>query len=425
MAGPVDTSTADSATDGDLTAGPRNRSTGERGAPRPMRGPFARWPRIADAVLAVVVFGIAVISASAASVDSDEFAVEVIGDLHIAAYGILAVSSFALFLRRRHPIAVLAVALSALALWGILDHPDSADPALLIALYGVGRYVTDDRRSYLCVGFSVALVGIGSATDGETAATVTASVALFTWLPWYIGTRIRIRGAYVAILRERTEHLQREQQAEAVRAVNEERARIARELHDVVAHRVSMMTVQAGAAKTVALDHPREAAEAMGAVEHAGRQALGELRYLLGVLRPGADPDGLGPQPGLADVGQLVEQLDATGMDTTLDAEDVPTDLPGPVDLSAYRIAQEALTNVLKHAGPAARATVRLGSDDDLLTVEVIDTGTGDGGLPGSGYGIAGMRERATLLGGTLDTGPLPAGGFRVVARLPIRREAP
>jgi signal transduction histidine kinase len=233
---------------------------------------------------------------------------------------------------------------------------------------------------------------------------------------WYVGRRLRIRG-------ERAAQLEREQAAEARRAVAEERTRIARELHDVVAHRVSLMTVQAGAAKTVAADDPESASKAMQAVETAGRQALDELRHLLGVLRPEADVEDMGPQPGLADVPRLVDQSRAAGLDVSLTMDGEQIDLPARVDLSAYRIVQEALTNALKHAGPGARAEVRLHTDNRGVDIEVLDNGRGVTILTGSGHGIVGMRERALLLGGRLDVGPRAGGGFHVVAYLPVGEE--
>jgi signal transduction histidine kinase len=180
------------------------------------------------------------------------------------------------------------------------------------------------------------------------------------------------------------------------------------------------MTVQAGAAKTVAGDDPQAALQAMEAVEHAGRQALDELRHLLGVLRPKAEGGWLGPQPGLADVPRLVDQFGEAGLDVSFTMTDVPTDLPARVDLSAYRIVQEALTNVLKHAGPGARSEVRLSTANGAVAIEISDDGHAGTTLPGSGHGIMGMRERAVLLDGSLTAGHLPDGGFRVVAHLPI-----
>ena len=182
------------------------------------------------------------------------------------------------------------------------------------------------------------------------------------------------------------------------------------------------MTVQAGAAKIVVADNPDGALQAMNAAENAGRQALDELRHLMGVLRPEAEVDGLGPQPSIGDVPRLVEQLKDAGLEISLAMENARTDLPARVGLSTYRIVQEALTNVLKHAGPSARTEVLLSTDDHEIAIDVRDSGSGAKILPGSGHGIVGMRERAQLLGGSLDAGPRPSGGFQVVARLPIEK---
>ncbi len=237
-----------------------------------------------------------------------------------------------------------------------------------------------------------------------------AGSLLFAWLPWYIGHRVRNRRDYLALLQDRAAQLEREQREGARKAVADERSRIARELHDVVAHRVSMMTVQAGAAKTIARTDIDNAVEAMGDVERAGRQALGELRQLVGVLRPdNADPDVLGPQPGIADIAALVDQITQTGINVSLTIPDLQIEPPAVVDLATYRIVQESLTNVIKHAGPNPTVDVRVTFDDQQLSIEITNTTTNAQRaqrLPQSGFGIIGMRERAELLGGTLDAGP-------------------
>jgi signal transduction histidine kinase len=229
----------------------------------------------------------------------------------------------------------------------------------------------------------------------------------------------RLLRGRAAAARERAEQLEWKRAAEAQRVIDDARAGIARELHDVVAHNVSVMTVQAGVARLVVEDDLKKAQEAIGAVEEAGRKALDELRHLLAVLRPGLASDELDPQPALNQVQRLVDQLRQTGMEITLTA-DVPSGLPVRVDLFAYRIVQEALTNVLKHGGVSVTADVRLEEVDGLLEIEVRDRGKGTTTLPGSGQGIVGMRERAALLGGSLEAGPRLGGGFRVMAKLPI-----
>ena len=370
-------------------------------------GPFTRWPRAADALLALVVLLVCAVASP-----DDEHTFRPVGEVSIAALLVFVVASGVLYWRRSRPLVVFGVTLGAAVLFLGLDDADMVGIAMLFALYSVGRYVTNDRWSYLALGGAVVFVTISSLIDALTVAEIGFGLLLM-FVVWSIGRRLRLRAEHAA-------QLEREQAAEARRAIAEERTRIARELHDVVAHRVSLMTVQAGAAKTVAADDPESASQAMHEVEKAGRQALDELRHLLGVLRPEADVEALGPQSGLADVPRLVEQFRAAGLDVSLAMEGAQIHLPARVDLSAYRIAQEALTNVLKHAGPSARTEVRLGTDDHHVAIEVLDNGRGGTILPGSGHGIVGMRERALLLGGSLHVGPRPGGGFQVVARLPI-----
>ena len=381
-------------------------------ARRPVRGPFARWPRVADAVLAIVVFLAAVFVAT--EEPNQDFDIRTFDDLSTIAVLIAAVASGALYWRRSRPLVVLGVTLAGSAVSMAIGYPEGGF-AVIFAVYSAGRYADNDRWNYIGLGAAAALVGLGEFLDDVVLGELAFGLFVM-FLVWYIGRRIRFRG-------ERAEQLEREQAAEARRAVAEERTRIARELHDVVAHRVSLMTVQAGAAKTVAADDPEGALQAMEAVEQAGRQALDELRHLLGVLRPDAEVEVLGPQPGLADVPRLVEQLGEAGLEVSLTIDGAQTDLPARVDLFAYRIVQEALTNVLKHAGSHARTEVRVSTDNHGVEIEVLDNGHGATILPGSGHGIVGMRERALLLGGSLDTGPRPGGGFQVVAYLPIGEE--
>jgi len=341
----------------------------------------------------------------------------------VPALAVFAVASAALYWRRRTPLVVLGVAVVA---WALTLGSGYADlgAVTIIALYSAGRYASDDRWGPVGVAAAIVVVNVDGLTDpapwGEAAF---GGVVMF--VAWYVGRRLRMRA-------ERSAQLLRDQAAEARRIVTEERARIARELHDVVAHRVSLMTVQAGAAKAVAAEDPEGAREAMGAVEEAGRQALDELRHLLGVLRPETDTDGLGPQPSLADLPRLVEQVRGAGLDVSVTMDGLRTPLPARVELSAYRIVQEALTNVLKHAGPRAQAEVHLRGDRNGITVEVLDDGHGVAAppVPGAsyegraGHGLVGMSERAHLLGGRIDAGPRAGGGFRVVARLPVGGEA-
>ena len=386
---------------------------------RSLRGPFTRWPRAADTVLAIALFLVPVFVVDD---PSEDLVARALRDVPTGALPLFAVAGGALIWRRFHPLAVLGATVAAVTLSAALGYGGVVGFTMLVALYSVGRYVINNRWSAIGLGGAIALNAVSNLIAGSPATDLGLGFGIFI-LVWYIGRRIRIRGDYVELLQNRATQLEREQAAEARRAVAEERTRIARELHDVVAHRVSVMTVQAGAAKTVATADPERALQAMEAVEQAGRQALNELRHLLGVLRPPTDVDGLGPQPGIAEVPRLVDQFREAGLDVSLTIDAAQTDLQARVDLSTYRIVQEALTNVLKHAGPSARTEVRLGGDSDRVAIEVLDNGQGATILPGSGHGIAGMRERAQLLGGSLEAGPRPGGGFQVVAHLPIGEE--
>ncbi|MFG1927718.1 sensor histidine kinase [Cryptosporangium sp. NPDC048952] len=370
------------------------------------RGPFARWPRASDAVLAVVLFAGALFLADG---PNDSWVVRNIALVPFAVMLALAVAGSALYLRRQAPLQTLAIVL---VCWLLLLLSDGYDIGFIMvaALYSVGRYVVDVRLALAGLGASMTVLAIDGLTTDTTWGETTFGV-VFMFVIWYIGRRLRLRTEHAA---------QRHRQLldETRRIVAEERTHIARELHDVVAHQVSMMTVQAGAAQAVAAVDPDGAREAMAAVERAGRQTLEELRHLLGVLRPEPTANGVGPQPGLADVPRLIEQVGNAGVDVTI-VDDIRSPLPTRVQLSAYRIVQEALTNVLKHGGPGTRAEVDLREDGPEVVIEVTDSG--DSGAPtrAPGHGLIGMRERATLLGGTLEAGPRPEGGFRVVARLP------
>jgi signal transduction histidine kinase len=206
---------------------------------------------------------------------------------------------------------------------------------------------------------------------------------------------------------------------EARRAVEEERGRITRELHDVLAHSVSVMTVQASAVRRLLTPEQQREREALMTVEETGRQALSEMRRLLGIMRTEEEIPALAPQPGLGTLPALVEQVRQSGLPVELTVEGEPVKLPAGVDLSAYRIVQEALTNALKHAGPAhAWVAVRYVGDD--VEIEVANDGRSQGESDGAGHGLVGMRERVALCGGELHSGPRPGGGFRISARLPV-----
>jgi signal transduction histidine kinase len=234
---------------------------------------------------------------------------------------------------------------------------------------------------------------------------------------WLIGDSVRSRRRYLEALEERAERLERERETEAARAVAEEQARIAREVHDVIAHTISVIVVQAAAARDVLAARPERAGEALESIEIAARGALGELRRLLGTV--GGDAP-LTPQPGLDGLDELVGRVRAAGLDVAVSIEGRQCELPPALDLSAYRVIQEALTNTLRHAH-ATRVDVSLRYLGDSLAVEIRDDGRANGaGGEGGGRGLIGMRERVTTFGGTLAAGPDPTGGFIVSARFPL-----
>lgn len=259
-------------------------------------------------------------------------------------------------------------------------------------------------------------------------------------LAWVLGDSLRTRRAYYAQLEERATRLEKEREAHAKIAAAAERARIARELHDVVAHNVSVMVVQADGAAYVLDSSPEQSRQALETISGTGRQALAEMRRLLGVLRTGeGGADGPGeeggayvPQPGLAELAELVEQSRAAGLAVRFDVEGTPQPLPGSVELTAYRLVQEALTNSRKHGGPDVEATVHLAYGSNELSLLVEDDGRGasrelyeEGGSDGLGHGLIGMRERVGMVGGSLEAGPRPGGGFRVGAVLPLGGQVP
>ncbi|MFD0743865.1 sensor histidine kinase [Phytohabitans flavus] len=378
---------------------------------RRFRGPFARWPRVSDAVLAAVLLLTAVFTTEG---PNDSWVLRSITEVPPVALAVYVVAGAVFYLRRREPVAVLGVAVAGWAL-ALAAADSNLGLVTLFALYSVGRYAANNRQGLAGVAAAIAVL----VADGLVLSTpwsATGFGVVFMFVVWYIGRRLRLR-------EERAVQRRRQKADEARRIVAEERTHIARELHDVVAHQVSMMTVQAGAAQAVAAADPERAREAMAAVEQAGRQALDELRHLLGVLRPETERDGLGPQPGLADLPRLVAQLRAAGLEIEI-TDGLRTPVPIRLQLSAYRIIQEALTNVLKHCGPGTRTEVHLREEGTAITIEVLDHAPPAPARPRTpGHGIIGMRERATLLGGSLETGPRPEGGFRVLARLPLTGE--
>jgi signal transduction histidine kinase len=373
-------------------------------------------PKLVDGVLAAVLAFTGVVSAVA------------VGRYLFVPVGLgLAVP---VVFRRAYPVTGFVVVIVIGALQVLADIRISpADVAILIMLYTLAAY-TPRRTS---------VPGLGVCLAGSAAALVRwwtpANLSPWAWLlvgsmifagpsllVWVLGDSMRYRRAYYASLEERAARLEAERGAQAQIAAAAERARIARELHDVIAHNVSVMVVQADGASYALHSDPARTAEALAAIASTGRQALAEMRRLLGILRRDEEAGrGRAPLPGIGQLGELLESTRAAGLPVSFTVEGVPQPLPGGAALAAYRIVQESLTNTRKHAGPQASAQVTLRYLEDALVLEISDDGRGAAARSdGAGHGLTGMRERVAVYGGSVDAGPRSGGGFQVTARLPV-----
>jgi signal transduction histidine kinase len=322
------------------------------------------------------------------------------------------VETLPLLWRRRQPELVVAV-VTAVSLAMIAADVWLFPFQLAVALYTLAAARGDLRArlaGLVSVGATaIALFAAGGLGFGDVAARVLFLAAAFA-----VGDGVRSRRVYVREIEEKAERLERERQTEARRAAAEEQARIARELHDVIAHALSVIVVQAGAADDVFEVDPKLAREPIRAIDTAARTALADLRRVLGLLEHDV---GYAPQPGLDGLDELVDRVRSTGLQVAPQVEGKPRRLPAAVDLSAYRIVQEALTNTLKHAhAEHVHVHIRYG---DTLLLEVRDDGTGSANGDGNGSGLIGMRERVALLGGRIEAGSLSDGGYRVAASIP------
>jgi signal transduction histidine kinase len=374
-------------------------------------------PRLFDAIvaLAFVVFGQLAVWGNWGDYQGDQDAPVWVEALFALTFTV------PLAWRRRAPLAAISVIAG-----GLMTHVllvECAAPFLsgyvpvLVATYSVGAYAT---RRHALAGVAIAVCGVLVVTLrivdlrdlGDIAIDVLAVV-----VAWVIGRGMHHRAARADALSDEVRTLERE----AREAIAQERTRIARELHDVIAHSVSVMGVQAGAAEQMLAIDPERAREPLQAIQAGAREAISELRLLLGVLRGGDDGPALAPQPGLDQLDALVEQMRAAGLPTQLTVEGAPARLSAGVELSAYRIVQEALTNALKHAHAAA-AEVTIRHRAQGLDLEVVNSGSSNGGgrpASTSGHGLIGMRERVALYGGTITTGHRDGGGYAVRAHLP------
>lgn len=333
-----------------------------------------------------------------------------------------------LALRRIYPVPVFAVVLCAWMVDRTMDYPESmATLGPIVAFYTIGTEMSR-RRSFLIGGLSALFImfwtiygsiKLESVTAGSIAATTIATVT-----PLLIGREMRTRRERAEELRRQVQNAERDRLESARRAVEEERARIARELHDVVAHQMTVMTIQAEGARRIADGADPRIRDALDTITATGHSALNEMRRAVGLLRESGDElSGLTPLPRLADLGSLVDRVRAAGVPVTLSVEGEARPLTDGVELSAYRIVQESLTNTVRHGGPGVSATVELAYGDDSLDVVVVDDGRGAAAIPsnGGGNGLVGIRERVAVLGGSFEAGAKPGGGYRVHASIPYQ----
>ncbi|MFC8919482.1 sensor histidine kinase [Streptomyces sp. NPDC057116] len=341
---------------------------------------------------------------------------------------LMLVGAAALVWRRRSPLGVLLVTGAVTLVEHVAEDPPApVAMSAVVALYTVASRT--DRPTTWRVGLLTMTVLTGAAMlCGSAPWYSQENLGVFAWtgMAAAAGDAVRSRRAFVDAIRERAERAERTREEEARRRVAEERLRIARDLHDVVAHHIALVNVQAGVAAHVMDRRPDQAKEALAHVREASRSALNELRATVGLLRQSGDPEApTEPAPGLAVLDELLATFRNAGLPVELARTDQGTALPAAVDLAAYRIVQEALTNVQKHAGPDARAEVSVLRVGRTLEVTVLDDGVptpaqDGGGDGGGGHGLLGMRERVTALGGALTAGPRYGGGFRVQAILPV-----
>jgi signal transduction histidine kinase len=378
-------------------------------------------PNAADALITAAVAGAMVLTISVASEK---------GAREPGAFAYLLGLTVAALLpaRRRWPLGVLVGSVGVLLVYFALGYPAFA-PAVALAAATYYAALAGHIRAAAVLLAGLLLFGVGWQTLAEDSSlasvvgTGTLADASLLAAVLLLGEAVRSRRAWAEEVRRRLERAEADRERDAARRVEEERLRIARELHDVVAHTIAALNVHAGVAADQIDDDPEQAKAALRTVRRASREAIAELKATVGLLRDGDDDAPRAPAPGLAGLDALVRTAAAAGVKVSVSVAGGERPLPGAIDLTAFRIVQESLTNVVRHAH-AGSATVLIRYDPDALEVRVADDGRGAAVNGSRGYGLVGMRERAAALGGTLEAGPAPDGGFRVSARLPTR-EAP
>ncbi|WP_159961799.1 sensor histidine kinase [Blastococcus haudaquaticus] len=374
-----------------------------------MAGPDERWPRWADPAIAAAVAVVALVDLTAMHPTPPAWQ-----------YAAALVMACALAWRRRAPVLVLVAVLGGILVHdvhGALLNNFYTPLTLYPAFYAVGAH-QPLRHGAVAAAGGLALLLVSTTIEGAPLGDY-LFVGLVCLACWGAGAGIRTRIATAVEAQSRARLAEERQARTAAVAVAEERARIARELHDVVAHSVSVMVMQAGALRRMLPPDQTRAVGVAETVERTGREALVELRRMLGLLRDDAERVPLAPQPGLARIPELVESTEAAGVAVTLTMDEPPAGVSPGVDLCAFRIVQESLTNVIKHAGPAS-VRVSVGFPPGSVTLEVVDDGRGGTPAAEGGHGLVGMRERVAVFGGRLSVGPEATGGFAVRATLPL-----
>jgi signal transduction histidine kinase len=382
--------------------------------------------QVQDGVLAVFVALLQIVAVR--QVAGTQPAARPLADPANRGYLLLAASGLVLLVRRRWPVAVFATTVACSLVYYAAHYPDGPGwIGLFVAIYTLAAQGDGHRSLQLFAAGKAALL-VGWLLTVELRPLNAAGWVFFrigaAVMVAALGESVRTRRALTAEALERAERAERTREQEARRRVDAERLRIAREVHDTVAHAIAVINVQAGVTAHVLDKRPQQARETLVTIEQTSARALGELRATLGVLRDAADDDRRAPAPGLGQVEELAGLAREAGLDVKVEVASPPRELPSAVDQAAYRILQESITNAIRHAGPA-RVTISISYGPSDLEILVADDGHGqrapDRGAAGGGQGIVGMRERAALLGGELTAGPRPGSGFQVQARLPLQ----
>lgn len=385
-------------------------------------------PRVVDAVLAIAiaVFALIEVWPGFLPVQSVWYRMDWIG--YLSPMLLALVSTLPLAFRRRYPVAVLLVIGASMAGWFLRggESPGAVFLAFFVAIFSAAAYATNRRRSLFGYGvLAILFFGLWW-SEGQLDAWLLFIFAFTTGI-WLAGDTLRARTVEAREHARRVGEIERQRATALRQAAAEERARIARELHDVIAHNLSVIVIQAGAAQRVLDEQPDVAREALRQVEVTGRVAMTEMRRLLGVVRRGDDEPLTVPQPGVASLDTLLDDVRAAGLTVALRTSGDDRPLPPGVDVSVYRIVQEALTNTLRHA-QATRATVDIRYLPGSVEIEIVDDGSGTTDIrwdtDGGGHGLAGMRERAGLFDGAFEAGPRSSGGFAVRVTLPTEPAA-